>query len=300
MDLEDERRASFQQLFKTLENNPDKRSIRDAFADAGKLIKRVITSPKEVLENELPDFLKQKDPVQENEITVQAAETQRLDLIVCQDNYDIQENSKKLNDVLRAQGHNVNIQTVEHARDLKDLLKTRYSQGKPPPTDIFLDVSGGNGSSAALDVIRYLEEKYPDAPLPAINFCSCDMGMAVDAACELRAEDDAVITGAVDRYELEMTSATLKGKRQCDFASAETRTLRDILNARLGISSLPMDYDENHYNAKKLKDLSAIPNSGVFSAWRKRKAFIRRSYRTSAPLYHGFVRCFTLGLLRTG
>lgn len=193
-----------------------------------------------------------------------------IDLIVCQDYEVIPENAKAVGKKLREQGYDVQVESVEHKTELMKRLKARYKEGKPPPTDIFLDVSGGNGSSAAQQAIRYLEKTYPGAPLPEINFCSCDLGMAVDAACALHQADERVTTSAIDSGEISWTRSVLEGKKGNSDYKPATQTLRRLLNRRLE-TDLSLDHRKNSYVTERLKNLDTVSTDNVLTAWRRGK-----------------------------
>ncbi|MBI1216538.1 MAG: hypothetical protein GC185_12065 [Alphaproteobacteria bacterium] len=190
-----------------------------------------------------------------------------IDMIVCQDYEVIPENAKAVGDFLRKKGYKIEVEGVEHKDKLLQLLKKRFKHGQPPPTDIVLDVSGGNGSKAALEAIGYLEKKYPGAPLPTVNFCSCDLGMAIDAACELRRKDARFLASAIDQNELSFLRRTLNGEKKGNYLPVTT-TMRELLNGKLGVA-LEMDKTEDKYYTKQLAEMNSIANNSVLAAWQK-------------------------------
>ncbi len=156
---------------------------------------------------------------------------------------------------------------VDNKNKLLARLDERHRQGLSAPTDIFMDVSGGGGAMAALEVINWLEKTYPGAPLPSINFLSLDLGMAIDASCKLRMNDGRFLACAIDHDELTWTKNFLQGDKGMGFSRPITTTLRDLLNDKLGCD-LPLDQKQDPYFTDRLKNMNEIANDGVLSAWR--------------------------------
>ncbi len=194
-----------------------------------------------------------------------------VEFVICQDARDIHKDMREVVGTLNKGGHKAGLECVDHVDDLiRSLDKKRAENAADKskkfdlPTDIIMDVSGGNGAIGAKKVIQWFEKNYPDAPLPTFNFLSLSLDMAITDARKLRIEDGRVLAGAIDTSELIWTQERLlKGASQYTPA---TTAFRKLLNT-LFDTKLPLDQRKDEYYTKSLEDLEKLANDGVASEW---------------------------------
>lgn len=188
-----------------------------------------------------------------------------INLIVCQDAREIHAHARDVIKELDKDGHHVELACVDHVNQVIELLDERHRDQHPLPTDIIMDVSGGNGAEGAKKVIAWFEKNSPGAPLPSFNFLSLSIDMAIDAAVKLRINDGRILAGAVSEDELGWVKNHVEGTDP-DGKPPSTNALRRLLNDRLGLS-LPLAQTDDSYTSDRLKKLHALANDGVASEW---------------------------------
>ncbi len=220
-----------------------------------------------------------------------------VEFIICQDARDIHKGMQKVVEALNGGGHKANLKCVDHVDEIiKALDQKRAAAGKDAkidlPTDIIMDVSGGNGAVGAKKVIQWFEKNYPDAPLPTFNFLSLSLDMAISDARRLRIEDGRVLAGAIDTSELIWTQERLlKGASQYTPA---TTAFRKLLNT-LFDTKLPLDQRKDDYYTKSLADLELLANDGVASEWLRGNLSAEKAIEGTRSFFQDLARALGQG-----
>lgn len=175
-----------------------------------------------------------------------------MNLVVCHDTEAVYSQMEDVVRELKAQGHDINLmKSVVHVKDLMDMLgNKRFKSDADLPTDIIMDVSGGNGEPAAHRVLEWFRDNHPGAPLPTINFLSLEIEMAIIEAKMLRQSEAAVLAGAIDPYELFWLRDHVMADNKADHMPP-TNTLRRVLNERLD-TGFALDQGENPHRLKSI------------------------------------------------
>jgi hypothetical protein len=192
-----------------------------------------------------------------------AAPRRGMNIIVCQDSSDVHRRVQSIAAQLGKQGIDLRLTSVDNQPQLVELLEDLRTKGAEPPDAVFMDVCGV-GEVAAKKVIQWFDKNHPGRPLPALNFLSLDLGMAITEAIRLRDADCRAMAGYVDPYELSWLESTLAGSKESDFPGSTT--FREILNTRFGMD-FPLGCTVDSYYEEAIKKFKGITNDRVIEAW---------------------------------
>lgn len=227
--------------------------------------------------------------------------SRRMDLIVCQDYQNFHMYMNGIRKLLKEKGCDIHVECVMDKTALWKSLEKRHDQGLPPPTDILMDVSGGHGAPVALDVARWIENKYPQFDRPRINFLSCDLSMAITAAGKLRSLDVRSMASAVDENELTWTKVYLQSGSTIEadrLFMPYTATLRNLLNEGFGLE-IPLTMSDSYKTELDHLD-KTFSNDSIISAWQQGKVPAEEVIRRMRSYATGVAESLRNGLYAVG